>query len=917
MDTTHSADELAVARYDLNARDATIAALEREIKVRDAAITNLRQEIESRDSTIRGLQHRIREIYDGRLWQLASTYWKLRRRMVRTIRGGRNGAARLDVPPTLSAARSPGETRPAPEQSATPISAGGPRPLQVSADLADELARIVAAFESRYGATPIVLDWTPDQILPGYLQPGAVFTPPTDDDSLPHLDATVDIVAVQADDLDRLAEARRVAERGILRIGDPQAASDYEDGTAAIPICQIEWLVPPSVPPLPSVTIVIPVFNKSALTDACLDALLPTLPADLLVSIVVVDDASSDETPALLRDWTTRDPRLRVVTHEENRGFIDACNRGAAEADGEIVVFLNNDTLPQPGWLEPLLRLFRDDPNVGAAGAKLLFGNLRLQEAGGVIFKSGDGWNFGRNDEEPDAPLYNFVRQVDFCSGAVLATRRALFEEIGGFDTRYRPAYYEDVDYAFAVRQHGHKMLYQPASVVVHLEGGTGGTDLATGPKHYQEVNRPKLVEKWQAALDAQPDPPAKPNRAGFQQVVAKPGTRRILIGAPLVPEYDREGGSRRLFHFIEYLLADGWSVTFLAPMGPKTNRYKRLLEQLGVAVYLNGDTPLVGDRYATEAERLIASGGFEVAILAFWNLAEQYLPVIRRLSPSTRIIVDSIDLHFVRQARGTFSQHTLGLERKTLDAFFADSMIRELNIYAQADLVLAVSQKEADTVCDLMGDPKKAMSVPLTDELEASPLSREKRQGMLFLGNFRHPPNVEALEILCREIVPRLDEKLLAEHPISVVGTGLDDRIRKIGLDHPHIRMIGWVPSTVPYLHHARISVVPLLHGAGMKSKMVQTLMAGTPSVTTSIGVEGMDLVDGEHALIADHPRPFADHVTRLLTDADLWEHVAERGRARVMAGFSRDVVRKHFLDVLATVTKGRSAPSVPLLVR
>jgi len=291
------------------------------------------------------------------------------------------------------------------------------------------------------------------------------------------------------------------------------------------------------------------------------------------------------------------------------------------------------------------------------------------------------------------------------------------------------------------------------------------------------------------------------------------------------------------------------------------------------------------------------------VAVLAFWNLAEMYMPLIRRHSPKTRIIVDSIDLHFVRQARGTFKPHAFGWERKSLDAHYADSMIRELNVYAEADQVLTVSQKEADVVCDLTGDGRKARSVPLTDDLPVSEIPLEARRGILFLGNFRHPPNVEGLEYLCREIVPLLDEELLAQHPIWVVGTGLDDRIRQIGEGLKHVHMIGWVPFTTPYLHRARITAVPLLHGAGMKSKMVQALMAFTPTVSTNIGVEGMELVDEEHVLVANSPRGFADAVTRLLTDDDLWEKLAEAGRLQIMREHSRAVIRDMFFAALDEV--------------
>ena len=146
--------------------------------------------------------------------------------------------------------------------------------------------------------------------------------------------------------------------------------------------------------------------------------------------------------------------------------FIASCNRAAAAAAFQFLIFLNNDTLPLPGWLEALLRTFKDRPDAGAVGGKLIFPDGVLQEAGGVIYRDGSGCNFGKYDRNADAPLYNFVREVDYCSGALLATPRDLFLKLGGFDLRYAPAYYEDSDYCFNLRKHGFRVYYQPQSEI-------------------------------------------------------------------------------------------------------------------------------------------------------------------------------------------------------------------------------------------------------------------------------------------------------------------------------------------------------------------------------------------------------------------------------------------------------------------
>jgi O-antigen biosynthesis protein len=259
---------------------------------------------------------------------------------------------------------------------------------------------------------------------------------------------------------------------------------------------------------LQTASIIIPVYNQVNYTQSCLEELGKTLPHDFRGEIIVVDDASSDETAEVLKRFEAADPRIKVLRNAQNAGFIASCNRAAGEASGEIIIFLNNDTLPMPGWLPPLLRVLREKPDAGAVGGKLVYPDGTLQEAGAVIFSDGSGYNFGKHDETANAPLYSFLREVDYCSAALLATRRSLFLEAGGFDARFQPAYYEDADYCFALRAKGHRVYYQPESVVVHFEGASSGTDITTGVKSYQAVNRGKFVQKWADVLRHQPSPP-------------------------------------------------------------------------------------------------------------------------------------------------------------------------------------------------------------------------------------------------------------------------------------------------------------------------------------------------------------------------------------------------------------------------
>jgi GT2 family glycosyltransferase len=253
----------------------------------------------------------------------------------------------------------------------------------------------------------------------------------------------------------------------------------------------------------PRASIVIPVFNELARTYACLASIVEHT-RDVSFEVIVSDDGSTDDMGQL----GSRVGGLRVLRSGERTGFVAACNRGAAAATGRYLVFLNNDTLVSAGWLARLLETFEEEARVGLVGAQLVYPDGRLQEAGGIVYSDGSCWNYGRRDD-PQNPKYGRRADVDYCSGACLAIARDLFLEIGGFDSRYAPMYYEDVDLAFAVRAAGWRTLYEPACRIVHVEGGTAGRDAGAGAKRHQRANRLRFASKWTDAL-ARHSPPGR-----------------------------------------------------------------------------------------------------------------------------------------------------------------------------------------------------------------------------------------------------------------------------------------------------------------------------------------------------------------------------------------------------------------------
>lgn len=365
-----------------------------------------------------------------------------------------------------------------------------------------------------------------------------------------------------------------------------------------------------------------------------------------------------------------------------------------------------------------------------------------------------------------------------------------------------------------------------------------------------------------------------------------------LLICSYYLPQPNCDSYSRRLFHFIDFLLDAGCAITCVARNPKGVDAVAETLRERGVGVYVGIEEHLEG---------LLREHYFDWAMLGFWHIGEPLIKGIRRASPDTKIIIDSGDLHFLRHSRRILkkSQATPG----ELGEDFAWDTVRELNSYAAADAVFAVSEKEAALIGDFIDDRQRTFAIPDTEEFEASGNPFSDRNGMFCVGNFEHPPNVEALAYLCEQILPHLDPALLEQHPIQVAGSNMSQHVRDLAAGWPSLKMLGWVPSVVPYFEQVRISLVPLLHGAGTKRKMIQALLLGTPTVTTSIGIEGLDLADECDVLVADDPVRFAAGITRLLTDESLWNTLARHGRAHVLARHSHEVARSRLLGAMQVV--------------
>ncbi len=630
----------------------------------------------------------------------------------------------------------------------------------------------------------------------------------------------------------------------------------------------------------PVVSVIIPVHNKFSVTYDCLKSIQTALP-DRAFEIIIVDDNSSDET--LLASLVLHGS-IKVLRNKGNLGFVLTCNAGAATARGRYLLFLNNDTLVKPGWLDALVDTFEQVPNVGIAGSRLLFPDGSLQEAGGIIWRLGDGWNWGRG-RDPSDPAFSYLRDADWVSGAALMIEHELFNDLNGFDELFVPAYYEDTDLAFRVRALGKRVVMQPASEVIHLEGVSNGTDTAgTGLKRYQVVNHKKFYQRWKHVLTSHRLNAEQPELEAERQV-----HKRAYFIDDSVPTPDQDAGSNAAFEHMKALQALGYKVTFLpadnmAPIPPYTGNLQKLgIECLHYPFFWSVEEVF---RKARVAPNLV--------YLHRFSNASKYATMARRYFPKCRIVYNVADLHFLRMEREAELDPTITSPEQA-----SQQRLVEMQAMQGVDNVIVHSPTEAALLH--AADPRIAVSVvPWTVQPRPTPIPFAQRTGAAFIGSFGHPPNGDAVRHYISDIAPGLRARA-PEIVTYIAGSKMPDEFARLQV--PGVVPVGFVPVLADLLYQLRCTVVPLRYGAGIKGKVLESFAHGLPCIMSEIAAEGLELEGDLAWLVAHSAEEFMEKIILVHRDEGLNQRLAEAGLAYIAARHSADVVRSNLNNAVDSV--------------
>lgn len=637
----------------------------------------------------------------------------------------------------------------------------------------------------------------------------------------------------------------------------------------------------------PAVSIIVPVYNNLVYTLTCLLSVLETSTAHSF-EIIVADDVSSDRTAEIIGGIGGR---VRHLRHEKNLGFLHNCNAAAEAAAGRYLVFLNNDTVVLPGWLDNLITPMEIDPTTGLTGSKLLNGDGTLQEAGGIFWRDGSAWNFGRG-QEPWLPEFNYAKDVDYISGASIALPAALWQELGGFDPLFTPAYCEDSDIAFRVRAKGYRTRYQPHSMLVHHEGRSHGRDVTSGIKAYQVANQAKLLGRWSKTLERDHEQNAQNVFLARDRSRGKP---HILVVDHYVPQWDRDAGSRTMYAYLRLFAESGFAVTFWSDNLHEDREYTVPLQKMGIEV-------IYSHAYIDRFPSWLKYNGkyLDYVFLSRPHIAVKYIEEFANFENIKKIYYGH-DLHFkrLRQEHKLKGEPSLLVEAEKLEDL-------EMRLCRGSDIVLYPSLEEINAIRDRLPANVVAFAIPMVVFSNAELTSSEARIAecvnrdpfkLMFIGGFSHHPNVDGILWFVNEVFPLLRAVDRRFH-LTIAGSNAPNSVYELA--NIDIDVLGKISDQeLQNLYRSSgMAVVPLRYGAGVKGKVIEAMVHGVPVAMTEVGAQGIPPAE-QIGFVGTTPKALADAIIRAANDPLEANMRARRALEFLRAAYSESAVR----DLMATV--------------
>ena len=627
----------------------------------------------------------------------------------------------------------------------------------------------------------------------------------------------------------------------------------------------------------PQVSVVVVLYNQAGLSLLCLRSLAASL--DVEFETLIVDNASTDRMPELLQ----RLDGATVLRQTENLGFLRAVNLAAGQARGEHLLLLNNDAMVFPDTLARAMARLGSAPDIGAVGGPILLWDGRLQEAGSVFWRDGSCAGYGRGDR-PERPEYRFVRDVDYCSGAFLMVRRALFERLGRFDTAYAPAYYEESDFCARLWEAGHRVVYDPQVRIRHFEFAS---ESARGwAIDLQQRHRQLFVERHGPLLATRPLPSPAALLQARQRL--RPGALRVLVIDDRVPLPWLGQGYPRAASLVAAIAAGGDFVTHYPLQFPHeaSDDVARALPET-VEVMLECGLPALAD-FLTARQ-----GAYDVVIVSRPHNMAVLRAILKQRGPllqGARIVYDAEALFSLRD-----------IAKAALSGPVSDTAEQQRQIAAEmalatgADCVVAVSEVEAGHYRAAGYSEVQVLGHTLLPVPQPKPF--EARNGFLFVGALPadDTPNADSLRWFVGEVWPHIVARLGSAAQLRIVGVCQAPSV--LALARPGIQVLGQAEDLAAQLDAARVFIVPTRYAAGVPHKAHEAAARGLPMVVTPLIADQLGWRD--RVPVGADPQAFAEACLRLHGDPRHWGQV----RDQLLTAVARDCSPAAFERALQAV--------------
>jgi glycosyltransferase involved in cell wall biosynthesis len=419
----------------------------------------------------------------------------------------------------------------------------------------------------------------------------------------------------------------------------------------------------------------------------------------------------------------------------------------------------------------------------------------------------------------------------------------------------------------------------------VHFEGQCHGTDVTKGLKRYQVINEATFKEKWFKAYRNN----GKPSLENLRFEKDRNVDQRVLVIDYASPMPNKDAGSYAAIQEMKLIQSLGFKVTFVPANLAHFGKYTTELQKIGIEVLYS---PFYHSVMHVLETRL---SEFDAVYITRYQVAKDFIGYIRENS-TAKIVFNNADLHFLREMRAALQ----GEKDQGMLTSALNTREQELAVCRDVDAVLCYNSTEHAVITSHILEAEKLHVTPWV--LEAKPKGPvfSERKGISFLGGFNHIPNLEAVEFLATEIMP-LMEKARPDIKLHVYGSNMPERLKSFQTDN--IEMVGFAETLDGVYHDHRVFVAPLLSGAGIKGKVLESMAYNLPTVLTDVAAEGTGLTHGISTLIALTPEEWVTAIIELYDNESLWMKFAANSQTLVEAKYSSEHGQKIFKDIFASV--------------